>query len=239
MDLDFVRKIGDIHSFVLLQEIFESWINDGTIREKTLELLLGYTSLINHPAIYLTEDGAKRELTAANVCHEILIEYAKDKIKADLNSDDEKKQLVAKTLILPPEKYILTLCNYFFLLHYLLEGLYANYTDEQFAQVNGDYYAKVWLNIFSKGYNLKPTGQEIDRNFMHLSESLKMISKMQLSPQYKSQMDIGKINSQLSATYYNKKRNETSYSNNNGSESGCLTSMLIFLISSIIITYFI
>ena len=224
MDMDFVNKLSDIHSFVLLQEIFESWVSDGTIYERVSELQLGYT-LINYPSIYLTADGAEREIAAAKVCHNILVEYAIDKIKKDLNSDDEKKQLVAKTLLLPPEKYILTLINDFFQLHYLLEGLYAHFTDEQFANENGDDYAKVWLYIFSKGYHLKPTEQEINRNFNHLAESLKIILKMHLSLQYREQIAPEKIKSQLS-TYYGKIEGD-----------GCLTSMLVLLVSSIMIAY--
>ena len=53
MDMDFVNKLSDIHSFVQLQEIFESWISDATIYERVIELQLGY-SLINYPSIYLT-----------------------------------------------------------------------------------------------------------------------------------------------------------------------------------------
>lgn len=227
MDMNFINKMSDIHSFVMLQEIFESWIVDSTIYEKTLELKLGYASLINYPSIYLTEDGTEREIAAAKVCHDILLEYAIEKIKEDLNSDDEKKKLAAKILLLPPEKYILTLCGHFFQLHYFLKGLYAHYTDEQLANVNGDDYAKVWLNILSKGYNLNTTQQEIDRNFMHLSEALRIILKMHLSPQYKGKMLADRIDSQYSK-YYNKE-----------SGDGCLASMLVFLVSSIMIFYFI
>ena len=224
MDMDFVNKMTDIHSFVQLQEIFESWIIDATIYEKVLELQLGY-SLINYPSIYLTADGAEREIAAAKVCHDILIEYAQDEIKENLNSDDKKKQLVAKTQLLPPEKYILTLINEYFQLHYFLEGLYAHFTDEQFANENGDDYAKVWLYIFSKGYHLKPTEQEINRNFKHLTESLRIILKMSISPQYRAQIAPERIKSQLS-TYYNKIEG-----------NGCLASMLVLLVSSIIISY--
>lgn len=224
MDMDFVDKMSEIHSFILLQEIFESWINDGTIYEKASELQLGY-ALINSPSIYLTCDGAERELAAAKVCHDILIKYAHDEIITNLNSGDKKKQLVAKTQLLPPEKYILTLIKYFFQLHYLLNGLYEHYTDEQLANVNGDDYAKVWLRIFSKGYNLASTEQEIDRNFKHLSEALRIILKMHLSPQYRAQIAPEKIKSQLT-TYYGK-----------GEGNGCLTSLLILLISSIMIAY--
>ena len=85
MDMDFFNKLNDIHSFVVLQEIFESWIKEEVINEKSMELILGYTSLINYPSIYLTKDGAEKEIAAANVCHEILMKFAKDKIKEDLS----------------------------------------------------------------------------------------------------------------------------------------------------------
>jgi hypothetical protein len=225
MDMNFIKKMSDIHSFVMLQEIFESWIVDGTIYEKALELKLGYASLINYPSIYLTEDGTEREIAAAKVCHDILLEYAIEKIKEDLNSDDEKKKLVGKIQLLPPEKYILTLINEYFQLHYLLVGLYAQFTDEQLANENGDDYAKVWLNIFSKRYHLQPTEQEINENFKHLTESLRIILKMRLSPQYRAQVAPEKIKSQLS-TYYDKIEG-----------NGCLTSMFVLLVSSIMIAY--
>ena len=170
--MDFLDKMGDIHSFVVLQEIFESWISEGVISEKSLELQFGYTSLIAYPSIYLTKDGAEREISAAKVCHEILMKHAKDKIKEDLTSDNEKTKLATAVLVLPPEKYILTVCSEFFHLHYLLKGLYANFTDEQLAKVNGDDYAKVWLNIFSKGYHFKPTEQDTKADFNHLNEAL-------------------------------------------------------------------
>lgn len=60
MDMDFINKMNDIHSFVVLKEIFESWVKEGVINEKLSELQLGYTSLITYPSIYLTKDNAKR-----------------------------------------------------------------------------------------------------------------------------------------------------------------------------------
>lgn len=33
MDMDFLDKMRDIHSFVKLQEIYESWVNEGVIEE--------------------------------------------------------------------------------------------------------------------------------------------------------------------------------------------------------------
>ena len=153
MDMDFFNKMSDIHSFVVLQEIFESWVKEGVINEKALELQLGYTSLITYPSIYLTKDNAVQEIAAAKVCHDILMKYAKDKIKEDLTSENEKTNVATALMVLPPEKYILTVCSEFFHLDYFLKGLYANYTDEQLSTINGDDYAKVWLNIFSKGYH--------------------------------------------------------------------------------------
>ena len=223
MDMDFFNKMGDIHSFVLLQEIFESWINEGVINEKSLELTIGYTSIIAYPSIYLTNDGAEREIAAAKVCHEIMNKYAKDRIKKDLTSDNEKTKLATALLLLPPEKYILTTCSEFFHLHYLLKGLYANYTDEQLANVNGDDYAKVWLNIFSKGYHFKPTEQDTKADFNHLNEALILILKMRLSPQYKEKMDVENIKPQFK-TYYHDERG-----------SGCLVSVVVFIVSLLMV----
>jgi GTP-binding protein YchF len=65
MDTEFFSKMQNIHSFVELQSIFESWINEGVINEKSSELQIGYTSLITYPSIYLTKDNAKKEIAAA------------------------------------------------------------------------------------------------------------------------------------------------------------------------------
>ena len=46
MDMDFFNKMSDIHSFVVLQEIFESCVKEGVINEKELEIKLSYSSLI-------------------------------------------------------------------------------------------------------------------------------------------------------------------------------------------------
>lgn len=227
MDMDFLNKMSDIHSFVVLQEIFESWINDGVISEKSMELQVGYTSLIAYPSIYLTKDNAVSEIAAAKVCHEILTKYAKDKIKEDLTSDNEKTKLATAVMLLPPEKYILTVCSEFFHLHYLLKGLYVNFTDEQLAKVNGDDYAKVWLNIFSYGYHFKPTEQDIKADFNHLNESLILILKMHLSPQYKEKMDLEIIKPQFK-TYYHE-------DSGSGSGSGCMVSILMFIVSFIMV----
>ena len=216
----------DIHSFVVLRDLFESWINEGVINEKSWELQLGYTSLIVHPSIYLTKDSAEREISAAKSCHEIMVKYSKDKINEDLTSNDEKKKLAASILLLPPEKYILTVCSEFFNLHYFLYGLYSNYTEEQLANVNGDDYAKVWLNILSKGYHFEQTEMHIKEDRNHYNEALIMISKMHLSPKYKEEMDIENIKTLLKDYYHMKGGN------------GCVLTLLIFIISSISIACF-
>ena len=59
MDIDFFDQMHNIHSFVVLKDLFESWINEGVINEKSWELQIGYTSLIVHPSIYLTKDSAE------------------------------------------------------------------------------------------------------------------------------------------------------------------------------------
>ena len=170
MDMEFLDKMREIHSFVELQEIYESWINEDVIEEKALELVLSYTSLIVYPSIYLTKNGAEREIASAKLCHEILMKYAKDDIKIRLNSDDDAK-LTAALLLMPPEKYILTVCSEFFNLNYFLKGLYPNFTDQQLANINGDDYAKVWLNIFSKGYHFEQTEQAIKSDSAVLGEN--------------------------------------------------------------------
>ena len=225
MDMDFLNKMSDIHSFVVLQEIFESWINEGLISEKSMELQLGYTSLIAYPSIYLTKDGAEKEIAAAKVCHEILTKYAKDKIKEDLASDNEKTKVATALMVLPPEKYILTICSEFFHLHYFLKGLYANYTDEQLATINGDDYAKVWLNIFSKGYHFEPTEKNFNADRNHFNEALIMISKMHLSSEYKEKMEVENIKPQFERYYHIR--------NNSSSGSGCMVSIILLLFTSL------
>ena len=226
MNIDFFDKMHNIHSFVVLKDLFESWINEGVINEKSWELQIGYTSLIVHPSIYLTKDSAEREISAAKICHKIMIKYAKDKINKDLTSNDEKTKLAASILLLPPEKYILTVCSEFFNLHYFLYGLYSNYTEEQLANVNGDDYAKVWLNILSKGYHFKQTEMQIKEDRNHYNEALIMISKMHLSPMYKEKMDIENIKSLLKDYYHMNAGN------------GCMLTLMIFIISSITIACF-
>lgn len=232
MDIDFLNKMSKIQSFITLQEVFESWIKEGVISEKSMELKLGYSSLIVYPSIYLTKDGAKREIAAAKACHEILMRYSKEKITQDLHSDDEKTKLAASILLLPPEKYILTVCSEFFNLHYLLVALYSNFTDEQLANVNGDDYAKVWLNIFSKGYHFEPVERAFNEDRMHFNESLIMISKMHLSPEFMEKMDVENIKPQFSNYYHTN-------NNNNGSGSGCMVSLVIFVVSSVAVALFV
>lgn len=227
MDMDFVNKMSEIHSFVVLQEIFESWVKEGAINEKTSELQLGYTSLITYPSIYLTKENAGKEIAAAKVCHEILTKYAKDKIKEDLASENEKTKVAAALMVLPPEKYILTVCSEFFHLHYFLKGLYANYSDEQLATINGDDYAKVWLNIFSKGYHFEPTEKNLNADRNHFNEALIMISKMHLSPEYKEKIDVENIKPQFEKYYH--------MSNNSGSGTGCMVSIVILIFTSLMV----
>ena len=226
MDMDFLDKMREIHSFVELQEIYESWINEGVIEEKALELVLSYTSLIVYPSIYLTKNGAEREIASAKLCHEILMKYAKDDIKIRLNSDDDAK-LTAALLLMPPEKYILTVCSEFFNLNYFLKGLYPNFTEQQLANINGDDYAKVWLNIFSKGYHFEQTEQAIKSDFNHLNESSITISKMQLSPQYKEMMGVETIKPQFKKYYHE--------DSNDNSGTGCMVLIMLFLISSAVV----
>lgn len=223
--MDFYNKVNEIHSFVVLREFFESWVKDGSINEKSLELIFGYTFLIAYPSIYLKKENAEQEIAAAKVCHEIMMKYAKDTIKERLSSDDEKTAVATALLALPPEKYILTVCSEFFHLHNLLKGLYANYTDEQFAMINGDDYAKAWLNIFDKGYHFRPIKEELDADFNHFNEALLIISKMKLSPEFKEKMNVESIKPQLKNYYHDGE-------GNNGG-TGCLVSIVMFIVSSL------
>lgn len=220
--MDFLKEMSDIHSFVVLQEIFETWIKDCVINEKIYELEIGYTSLITYPSIYLRKDSAKEEIAAAKACHDILMTYAKDAILKEQASGDAQTKLAATILTLPPEKYILTVCSEFFHLNYFLKALYGNFSEEQLANVNGDDYAKVWLNIFSKGYHFNPTEKEINTDRNHLNETFILISKMNLSSQYKEKMNEENIKPQFEKYYHIE-----------NSGSGCMVSMTILIIISI------
>ena len=112
-------------------------------------------------------------------------------------------------------------------MHYLLKGLYENYTDEQLAAINGDDYAKVWLNIFSKGYHFEQTENNFNADRNHFNEALIMISKMHLSPEYKEKMDVENIKPQFERYYH--------INNNSGSGSGCMVSILMLLFTSLIV----
>lgn len=232
MEMDFIDNVRDIHSFVKLQEIIESWVNEGVIEEKTLELELGYSSLIAYPSIYLTSDSAEREIKAAKRCYELMMKYAKNSIEARLSSGDDKTQIATSLLVLPPEKSILTVCGEFFELNYFLKGLYPNFTEQQLANINGDDYAKVWLNIFSKGYRFQLKDQVINSDFNHLNETLIIISKMQLSSPYKEKMNLENIRPQFKKYY----RSSIDGNGSNGSSgTGCMIAIFIFMLTSIML----
>ena len=234
MDIDFITKMSVIQSFTELQKIYEKWINDGVIKEKSQELILGYQSLITYPSIYLRKGQSVQEISAAKACYKIVTQYAKDTIKENINSGDEKLKLATTFLIMPPEKFILTQCNECYLLRYLIEGLYPNYTDSQFASINGDDYAKVWQYIFARGYHFEQTKKHIDYDFDHLNSTLITISKMNLSPQYKSQMSPENIKPRF-AKYYNDK----SLGSETGGSSGCMLVTFVLFASSLLVAYLI
>ena len=225
MDMDFIHKLTEIQSFVTLKDIFESWVKDGVIDERGSEIQLGYVSLISYPSIYLTKDGAEREIAAAKDCYQIMMKYSKSQIAEAQSSDDQKTQLASSLYTLPPEKYMLMLCGEFFLLEYYLNGLYANYTDEQLATVDGDEYAKVWFNILSTGYHFEQTVDAINKDHDHFARSMNMIIKMHLSPEYRERVDVENIKREMQG-YYDKQ------GGNNG--GGCLSMIIFFIATSLI-----
>ena len=233
MDMNFISKLSEIQSFTELQKIYEKWINDGVINEKSQELILSYQSLITYPSIYLRKGQSEQEITAIKECYKIVTRYAKDKLKEDMNSNDSNLKAATALIIMPPEKFILTQCNEFYLLRYLIEGLYPNYTDSQFASINGDDYAKVWQNIFARGYHFEQTKKHIDYDFDHLNSTLITISKMNLSPQCKSQMSPENIKPRF-AKYYNDK----SLGSGTGG-SGCMLVTFVLFASSLLAAYLI
>lgn len=225
MDQDFIKKLAEIQSFVTLKEIFESWVRDGVIEDKGDDIQIGYVSLISYPSIYLTKEGADKEIAAAKDCYQIMMKYAKKEIERAQSSDNPKTQLAASIYTLPPEKYMLVLCGEFFLLDYYLNGLYGNYTDEQLSKVDGDEYAKVWFNILAKGYHFELTEKAIYKDHNHSVAALSMIIKMHLSPEYRERVDEDNLKREKQG-YFDKQGG-----NNNG---GCLSMMLLFFVTSLI-----
>lgn len=227
MDMDFINKLKDIRSFVELEKIYESWIEGEVINDKVNELQMGYLSLITYPSIYLTDENAATEIEAVNACHNILLTYAKDSLNQKMKSDDDAVKFTATCMLMPPEKYILSICKHPANILYFLKGLYGKYSDEQLASVNGDNYAKVWINVLSKTINPKP-GEECYEEFQYcLKETLSIISKMQLSQQYEGDSLLDKI--RLAS------EKNSSQINNVKNNSGCLGVLLVGFTTALLI----
>lgn len=223
---ELLNLVTNNKSFITLRKYFQEWIDQGSIQNRTFIVKMGYLGLISYPNIFLTESRAAKELKAAKECYEIWIKYDKDDIQKSINSEDSKIALTSKISILPPEKNILLKCDEFFMLHYLLMGLYDSYSNEELAKVNGDDYAKVWLNIFDRGYHFGDTDKEYEADRNHYNAAFLIISNMQLSPEFQEKMNLEKIKERFNHYYH-------LYNTNSG--NGCMVFIAIILTTSLMI----
>lgn len=164
----------------------EGWFN----YTKSLIAPIGYVSLISHPAIFLTEDMACEELKAANVCHDLWLKYDKDGINEKINGDNEKLSTATKILVLPPHMYLAAKIDRFYLLHYLLIGMFRDKSDHELSECEGDLFAKTWLSLLEKGYKGEVTEKEFNADIEHRLRSREIILKLKLSDNIKKEMDF-------------------------------------------------
>lgn len=223
---ELLNLVSNNKSFITLRKYFKKWIEEGSIQERIFIVKAGYIGLISYPNIFLTESRAAKELYAAKECYEIWLKYDKEGIKKSIDSENSKNALASKISVLPPEKNILLRCDEFFTLHYFLKGLYDSYTEEELAKVNGDDYAKVWLNIFDRGYHFEDNEKEYETDRNHFNGAFLIISKMQLSPEFEEKMNFEKIKDRFKHYYH---------LDNNNSGSGCMIFIAIILSTSLMI----
>jgi hypothetical protein len=215
-DMEFITNLGNILSFVDLQKIYETWEHDGSIIQKGSLLQLGYVSLISHPAIFLTKDDACKELKAANVCHDLWLKYDKDGINEKINGDNEKLSTATKILVLPPHMYLAAKIDRFYLLHYLLIGMFRDKSDHELSECEGDLFAKAWLSLLEKGYKGEMTEKEFNADIEHRLRSREIILKLKLSDNIKIEMDFESL-----------KPKWEKYVKSDNSGSGCMITLLI------------
>ena len=218
-DMEFITNIDKILSFVDLQKIYETWEREGSIAQKTNLLRVGYVSLLSHPAIFLTKENACEELKAAKVCHDLWVKYDKESINKNINGDDEKLSTATKLLILPPHLYLLYRIDRFYLLHYLLIGMFQDKTDVELSQCEGDLFAKTWLNLLDKGYKGEITEKAYTTDLDHRVYSRRIILKLKLSDKYAKEMDDESI----------KPKWEKYLNLDNSAGSGCMVALLMAL----------
>lgn len=223
---ELLELVSNNKSFITLRKYFNEWIEQGTIEDRIFIVKTGYIGLVSFPNIFLTESRATKELDAAKDCYEIWLKYDTEGINKSINSDNSEKVIVSSISILPPEKIILLKCQEFFTLHYLLKGLYNSFSDEELAKINGDDYAKVWLNIFEKGYHFGDNDKEyeVDRN--HFYGALRIISKMKLSSELQEQTKIEKIKDKFDQYYHIE---------NNSYGKGCMAFITMIITASLVI----
>lgn len=217
-DLEFITNLDKILSFVDLQKIFETWERDGSIANKKNLLQLGYVSLISHPAIFLTKENACDEINAANVCHDLWVKYDKEGINKKINGDDEKLSTATKLTVLPPYMYLLYRIDNFYLLHYLLIGMFDGKSDNELSLFEGDLFAKSWLSLLDNGYKGEVTEKAYMDDLNHRVLSRRIILKLKLSDKYVKEMDDESI-----------KPKWEKYLNLDNSGSGCMITLLMAL----------
>ena len=114
MEIKDLEEIQKITSFTELQKKFEDLIRDGKAEENKELFEIGYASLISYPAIVLTKDFTQEELSAAQQCHNLMMQYCQSSLQRMAKSDDEKSKLAAALYVIPPAKRLLAGCNRFY-----------------------------------------------------------------------------------------------------------------------------
>ena len=180
---DTLDKIAGVSSFIELEHLYRSWIEEGTIDARSLFLPVGYSSLITHPAIVL-HDGIAG-IKSAEECQKIMMDYAKEALNR-LYNDEEKGKIATSLLIIPPRKALLLACKTFSQLEKLLRIDTEGLSDEEIGNINGDDYAKVWINLAKKGLS---DGDNLDEIPSQMGGSAYIIRKMHLSEQMQESMD--------------------------------------------------
>lgn len=219
MEIADLEAVSKVLSFSQLQNKFEEFIEIGKAEANPDLFVIGYSSLISYPAITLTKEFNAKELQAAKECYDLMLNYGKSSLQEMAQSEDEKSNLAAKILVIPPAKRLLSSCDEFYMLDYLIKAETEGLSEDAIKSYCGDEFAKQWLHIFNKGYHGETTELALDDNFNHLNNSGIIIRKMTLNDENTALMDVERIKP-LFKRYYNS-------NNSNSSGTGCAVLILI------------
>lgn len=212
---DTLDKIKNVQSFIGLKRLYNTWIEDGTIEKRKDFLLIGYSSLITHPVIILPDGIAG--LKSAEECQVILLKYAKNHVDRMLASEDENTKLAASLLVMPPNKAILFGCKTFYELYKLIKIDTDGLSDEEIHGLNGDVYAKAWINIAKTGLSEK---DNLDTIASQMGGSAFIIRKMHLSKEMQDLFDDNHVED-YSDKFFGRNESE-----------GCFSIIAILIIST-------